>query len=79
MLFEQKKPESNTVETVTLTTYANKTDGDDPGRKFTIPIEYAREKIAKWFNLTLEVFLTEYTWDWIEDWPEIAEKEGVLI
>lgn len=48
-------------------------------KEFTIPTSYAREKIRKWFNMTLEQFLKEYIWEWTDGWPEIAEKEGLLI
>ncbi|HZK53005.1 MAG TPA: hypothetical protein VFC84_02195 [Desulfosporosinus sp.] len=69
-------------ETVALMTYV-KNDGDtDNGRLFTIftiPTEYAREKIAQEFNQTLEEFLVEYTGDSTDGWPEVAAQEGMLI
>lgn len=48
-------------------------------KEFTISISYAREKVLKWFNMSLEEFLGMYTWDWTEGWPELAEQDGKLI
>lgn len=62
---------------ITLVTYA---DNNDPsGKKFTVPTNWAREKVAELFNQSLEKFLVEYTWDDTLGWPLEAEREGMLI
>lgn len=62
---------------ITLVTYD---DNNDPsGKKFTVPTNWAREKIAKLFNRSLEQFLVEYTWDDTLGWPLESEREGMLI
>lgn len=72
-------------ETITLGAYKLYVEGQeedqdgDNGREFTIPTEYARKLVAKYWNQTLEKFLDEYTWDQTEGWPEIAEADGMLI
>ena len=48
-------------------------------REFVVPLEYAIRKIREWFEMELDEFLKSYVWDWTDDFPEIAEKEGYLI
>lgn len=66
-----------TDKAVTLTTY----DDSDPevDKNFTIPTDYAREKIMQKRHQTLEYFLDNYTLEDTEWLLIMAKIDGVLI